>query len=973
MEKTKKLAVGILAHVDAGKTTLAEGILYKTGQIRKAGRVDHKDAFLDTEELEKARGITIFSKQAVLKLNETEVTLLDTPGHVDFSAEMERTLQVMDYAVLLISGANGVQGHVETLWRLLARYEIPVFLFINKMDQPGTDAEKLLEELQSRLSEHCLNFSQDLQNAELLEELAMCDEDVLEQYLETGSVEEVQTVKGGLEGLVIGEVLTCVEHPNSDHLHITTVNLGNGEPTQIVCGAPNVAAGQKVVVATLGTKLYDGDECFTIKKSKIRGVESIGMICAEDEIGIGTSHDGIIVLPEDAVLGTLAKDYYNVKSDYVLEVDITPNRADACSHYGVARDLYAYLIQNGKQAVLTKPSVDAFAVENHDLDIKVTVENSEACPRYAGVTVKGVTVKESPEWLQNKLRIIGLRPINNVVDITNYIVHAFGQPLHCFDADKIKGGEVIVKTMPEGTPFVTLDGVERKLNERDLMICNKEDAMCIAGVFGGLDSGSTEATTDVFIESAYFHPTWVRKTARRHGLNTDASFRFERGIDPNITIYCLKLAAMMVKELAGGTISSEIKDICAAPAQDFIVELTYEKVHSLIGKVIPVETIKSIVASLEMKIMNETAEGLTLAVPPYRVDVQRDCDVIEDILRIYGYNNVEIPSTLKSSLTTKGDCDKSNKLQNLVAEQLVGCGFNEILNNSLTRAAYYDGMETYAAKNLVMLLNPLSADLNCMRQTLLFGGLESIAHNANRKNADLKFFEFGNCYHFDAEKKNPEKVLAPYSEDYHLGLWVTGKMVSNSWAHADENSSVYELKAYVENILKRLGLELHTLVVGNLSDDIYSTALTVNTKGGKRLATFGVITRKLLKAFDIDNEVYYADLNWKELMKAIRSVKVSYKEISKFPAVKRDLALLLDKKVQFAEIEKIAYETEKKLLKEVSLFDVYEGKNLEAGKKSYAVSFLLQDESQTLNDKMIDKIMSKLVKNLEDKLGAKLR
>ena len=791
--------------------------------------------------------------------------------------------------------------------------------------------------------------------------------------LETGSVEEVQTIKGGLEGLVIGEVLTCVEHPNSDRLHITTVNLGNGEPTQIVCGAPNVAAGQKVVVATLGTKLYDGDECFTIKKSKIRGVESIGMICAEDEIGIGTSHDGIIVLPEDAVPGTLAKDYYNVKSDYVLEVDITPNRADACSHYGVARDLYAYLIQNGKQATLQRPSVEAFAVENHDLDIKVTVENSEACPRYAGVTVKGVTVKESPEWLQNKLHLIGVRPINNVVDITNYIVHAFGQPLHCFDADKIKGGEVIVKTMPEGTPFVTLDGVERKLNERDLMICNKEEAMCIAGVFGGLDSGSTETTTDVFIESAYFHPTWVRKTARRHGLNTDASFRFERGIDPNITIYCLKLAALLVKELAGGTISSEIKDICVAPAQDFVVELAYEKIHSLVGKVIPVETIKSIVSSLEMKITNETAEDLTLAVPPYRVDVQRDCDVIEDILRIYGYNNVEIPSTLKSSLTTKGDADKSNKLQNLVAEQLVGCGFNEILNNSLTRAAYYDGLESYPSNHLVMLMNPLSADLNSMRQTLLFGGLESIAHNANRKNADLKFFEFGNCYYFDADKKNPEKTLAAYSEDYHLGLWVTGKRVSNSWAHADENSSVYELKAYVENILKRLGIDLRNLVVGNLTDDIFAAALSVNTKGGKRLATFGVVTKKLLKAFDIDNEVYYADFDWKELMKAIRSVKISYKEISKFPAVKRDLALLLDKNVQFAEIEKIAYETEKKLLKEVELFDVYEGKNLEAGKKSYAVSFLLQDESQTLNDKMIDKIMSKLVKNLEEKLNAKLR
>ena len=789
--------------------------------------------------------------------------------------------------------------------------------------------------------------------------------------LETGGVEEVQTIKGGLEGLVIGEVLTCVEHPNSDHLHITTVNLGDGEPVQIVCGAPNVAAGQKVVVATLGTKLYDGDECFTIKKSKIRGVESTGMICAEDEIGIGTDHAGIIVLPAEAVPGTLAKDYYNIKSDYVLEVDITPNRADACSHYGVARDLYAYLIQNGKQATLQRPSVDTFKVENHDLDIEVTVENSEACPHYAGVTVKGVTVKESPEWLQNKLRLIGVRPINNVVDITNYIVHAFGQPLHCFDAGKIKGNEVIVKTMPEGTPFVTLDEVERKLNERDLMICNKEEAMCIAGVFGGLDSGSTEATTDVFIESAYFHPTWVRKTARRHGLNTDASFRFERGIDPNGVIYCLKLAAIMVKELAGGTISSEIKDVF--PAKDFVVELNYGKVHSLVGKVIPVETIKSIVTSLEMKITNETAEGLTLSVPPYRVDVQRDCDVIEDILRIYGYNNVEIPSTLKSSLTTKGENDKSNKLQNLVAEQLVGCGFNEILNNSLTRAAYYDGLEAYPSNRLVMLLNPLSADLNCMRQTLLFGGLESIAHNANRKNADLKFFEFGNCYYFDADKKNPEKVLAPYTEDYHLGLWVTGKKVVNSWAHPDESSSVYELKAYVENILKRLGLDLHNLVVGNLTDDIFAAALSVHTKGGKRLASFGVVTKKLLKAFDIDNEVYYADLNWKELMKAIRSVKISYKEISKFPAVKRDLALLLDKNVQFAEIEKIAYDTEKKLLKEVELFDVYEGKNLEPGKKSYAVSFLLQDESQTLNDKMIDKIMSKLVKNLEDKLGAKLR
>ncbi len=792
--------------------------------------------------------------------------------------------------------------------------------------------------------------------------------------LETGSVEEVESVKGGLEGLVIGEVLTCVPHPNSDHMHVTTVDLGDGNsPVQIVCGAPNVAAGQKVVVATLGTKLYDGDECFTIKKSKLRGVESNGMICAEDEIGIGTDHAGIIVLPPDAAVGTPAKEYYGIKSDYVLEVDITPNRADACSHYGVARDLYAWLVQNHRAARLHRPTVDAFAVDNHDLDIQVEVENTEACPRYAGVTVKGVTVKESPDWLQEKLRAVGLRPINNVVDVTNYIVHAFGQPLHCFDADQIKGRRIVVKTLPGGTPFVTLDGTERKLDERDLMICNAEEPMCIAGVFGGLASGSTEQTKDVFLESAYFHPTWIRKTARRQGLNTDASFRFERGIDPNNVIYCLKLAALMVKELAGGTISSEIKDVCNARFPDFRVELPYRYVHDLVGKEIPAETIRSIVSSLEMKIVSETDASLVLDVPPYRVDVQRPCDVVEDILRIYGYNNVEIPTTLHSSLTTKGEEDKSNRLQNLVAEQLVGCGFSEILNNSLTRAAYYEGLGTYPQEQLVMLLNPLSADLNAMRQTLLFGGLESIAHNTNRKNADLKFFEFGNCYHYHPDKANPEHVLSPYNEELHLGLWVTGKKTSNSWAHPDEDSSVYELKAYVENIFRRLGLQMHNLVVGNLANDLFSVALSVNTRGGKCLATLGVVKHKLLKGFDIEHDVYYADLNWKELLKAIRNTKVSYQEISKFPAVKRDLALLLDKHIQFSEIEKIAYETEKKLLKDVSLFDVYEGKNLEAGKKSYAVSFLLQDENATLNEKQIDKIMSKLIANLENKLGAKLR
>lgn len=791
--------------------------------------------------------------------------------------------------------------------------------------------------------------------------------------LETGDVEEVQSIKGGLEGLVIGEVLTCEPHPNSDHMHITTVNLGQGDPVQIVCGAANVAAGQKVVVATLGTKLYDGDECFTIKKSKLRGVESNGMICAEDEIGIGTSHEGIIVLPEDVVPGTLAKDYYNIKSDYVLEVDITPNRSDACSHYGVARDLYAWLIQNGRQATLKRPSVDAFKVDNHDMNIDIVVENTEACPRYAGVAIKNVTVKESPEWLQNKLRLIGVRPINNIVDITNYILHAYGQPMHCFDADKIKGGKIVVKTCPEGTKFVTLDEVERKLSDRDLMICNAEEPMCIAGVFGGLDSGTTETTKDVFLESAYFHPTWVRKTARRHGLSTDSSFRFERGIEPNGTIYALKEAALLVKELAGGEIASEIKDNYPAPIADFPVELSYEYTNALIGKVIPAETIKSIVTSLEMKITGETPEGLSLLVPAYRVDVQRPCDVVEDILRIYGYNNVEIPTSVKSSLSVKGDVDKSVKLQNLVSEQLVGCGFNEIMNNSLTAATYYEGLETYKPENLVQLMNPLSNDLNVMRATLLFGGLESIQHNANRKNADLKFFEFGNCYHFNAEKRNPEKVLAAYSEELHLGLWITGKRVSNSWAHPDENTSVYELKAYVLNIFRRLGVNFGGLVFGNLTDDIYSVAISVHTRGGKLLATFGVLHKKIQKAFDIDNEVYYADLNWKELMKAIKNNTVAYKEISKFPAVKRDLALLIDKKVQFAEIEKIAYETDKKLLKSVELFDVYEGKNLEAGKKSYAVSFMLQDENATLNDKQIDKVMQKLIANLQNKLDAKLR
>lgn len=791
--------------------------------------------------------------------------------------------------------------------------------------------------------------------------------------LETGGVEEVQTIKGGLEGLVIGEVLTCEEHPNSDHLHITTVNVGGAEPLQIVCGAPNVAAGQKVVVAVNGTKLYDGDECFTIKRSKIRGVESNGMICAEDEIGIGTDHAGIIVLPADAVVGTPAKEYYNVKSDYVLEVDITPNRVDATSHFGVARDLAAYLKQNGKPANLKRPNVDAFKIDDETPAIEVVVENTEACLRYSGITIKGVTVKESPEWLQNRLKVIGLRPINNVVDVTNYILHGVGQPLHSFDADKVKGNKVVVRSAKEGSKFVTLDGVERTLTDRDLMICNVEEPMCIAGVFGGLDSGVTEHTKNVFLESATFHPTWIRKTARRFGLNTDASFRYERGLDPNQTVDVMKRAALLIQEVAGGTITGAIQDIYPAPVAPYRVELVYNKVNTLIGKVIPVETVKSILESLEMKIVSETAEGWVIDVPVYRIDVQRDVDVIEDILRIYGYNNVEFSDNVKSNLSYQTPTDRSYKLQNLISEQLCGCGFNEILNNSLTRSAYYDNLSTYPVSHCVMLMNPLSADLNCMRQTLLFGGLESVEHNAKRKNGNIRFFEFGNCYDYNIDHKKEGETLAEFSEDYRLGLWVSGSRVDNNWAHPNEKSSVYELKAYVENILVRLGVNLQKVIFGNLANDIYSAGLSITTSSGRQLGTMGIVSPKICKELDIETDVYYAELSWTLLMKEIKKSKVTFSEISKFPAVKRDFALLLDKNVQFAEIEKIATESERKLLKNIALFDVYEGKNLPAGKKSYAVSFYLQDEGKTLNDKQIDAIMKKIQTNLEQKLGAQLR
>lgn len=792
--------------------------------------------------------------------------------------------------------------------------------------------------------------------------------------LEVDALEEVQSIKGGLKGLYVGKVLTCDVHPNSDHLHVTTVDLGRETPSQIVCGAPNVAAGQKVVVADLGCVLYDGDKEFVIKKSKLRGVESNGMICAEDEIGVGTSHDGIIVLPEDAPVGQPAAEYYNLESDWIIEIDITANRADALSHYGVARDLYAWLCKNGYETSLHRPSCDAFSVDNNDLPIEVTIENTDACKRYACVSITGCEVKESPDWLKNKLNVIGLRPINNIVDITNYIMMAYGQPLHCFDADMVDGRHIIVKDHNEGKKFITLDGEEHTLGEHDLAICNANEPMCIAGVFGGKGSGTYDSTTNVVLESAYFHPTWIRKSARRHGLSTDASFRFERGIDPNGTIYALKQAAIMCKELAGGKVSMEIRDEYPTKMENAKVSLKYDYVDNLIGKKIGNDTIKAIVESLEMKVVAENAEGLELEVPAYRVDVQRPCDVVEDILRIYGYNNVEIPTQLKSSLVLPEEEDRKHKLENIIGEQLVGCGFNEILNNSLTKTAYYTGLNAYTEDSTVKVLNPLSADLGVMRQTLLFGGLESIVRNANRKNPNLKFFEFGNCYHFDAAKaEGCDEPIRAYREETHLGLWLTGKRVEGSWAHPDEETTFYELKAYVENILRRIGMPQGMLVMEKSDNNIFDKGLVMKNRGGKVFVEMGVVCRKLQKQADIDRPVFYADLNWDALVKGVRKNVVTFKEISKFPSVSRDLALLLDNNVEFEQIERIARQTEKKLLKKVELFDVYQGKNLPEGKKSYAVNFILQDEQKTLNDKQIDAIMTKLIANLKKQLGAELR
>ena len=793
--------------------------------------------------------------------------------------------------------------------------------------------------------------------------------------LECDSIEEVETIKGGLRGIVIGKVLTCDEHPNSDHLHITTCDLGTGEPVQIVCGAANVAAGQTVVVATVGTKLYNGDEEFQIKKSKIRGVESFGMICAEDEIGLGHSHDGIMVLEGDIAPGTPAAEYFQVESDYMLEVELTPNRVDGASHYGVARDLKAWLRRNGKpEAEVVTPDVSGFKTDRNEGAAQIEVVDGQGCPRYSGVTVRGVEVKESPEWLKNLLLAAGQRPINNIVDITNYVLLGMGQPLHCFDLSKVAGEKIVVRTCPQGTKFTTLDGVERTLDEADLMICDAEKPMCIAGVFGGLDSGVTETTTDVFIESAYFNPTRVRKTARRHGLNTDASFRYERGCDPNITIFAAKLAALLIKEVAGGEICGDVMDIYPEKVEPFKVELELAYCHRLIGKEIPTEEIKAILASLEIDIKAETAEVLSLEVPTYRVDVQRPCDVVEEILRIYGYNNIEFGMEMHANLSQKTATDESYRLQQLIAEQLTADGFCEIMNNSLSAISYYEGKEVYPEAKCVRLLNPLSNDLCVMRQTLLYGGLESLSHNINRKASSLALYEIGNCYSRNPEKESTaENPLAPYAEELHLGIWMTGDKTAASWNTKAEPVTVFDLKAVVLNVLRRLGIDARTLDMTQASDEIFAAKLDILTKAGKPLGSLGMLRHNLLKGFDIEQEVMYAELNWDALFKLAAKVKTTYQAIPKSQPVKRDLALLLDSAVTFRQVEDVIRQSERKLLRDVRLFDVYEGKNLESGKKSYAVSMTLQDPEKTLQDKQIDAVMGKIIMNLEKQLNAKLR
>ncbi|WP_316794466.1 phenylalanine--tRNA ligase subunit beta [Pedobacter frigoris] len=769
--------------------------------------------------------------------------------------------------------------------------------------------------------------------------------------LEVESLETVQPVAGGLEGLVIGHVLSCVQHPNADRLRVTTVDVGAAEALQIVCGAPNVAQGQKVVVATVGTTVYPNEgEPFKINKSKIRGEVSEGMICAEDEIGLGVSHDGIMVLPEDTVVGTTAKAYFNLEDDYLFEIGLTPNRADAASHLGVARDLAAYF-----RTELQMPDIASFKTANENLVIEVKVEDTAACPRYSSVSITGVTVKSSPDWLQDKLKVIGIRPINNIVDITNYVLHDLGAPLHAFDADKIKGGKVLVKKCAEGTPFVTLDGVERKLGAEDLMICNAEAPMCIAGVFGGIQSGVSETTTNIFLESAYFNSVSVRKTSKRHGLKTDASFRFERGTDPDMTVVALKRAALLIQELAGGVISSQVSDIYPEPVNPFEVSVTYANINKLIGANIPDAEIKAIIMALGIDVVSETTEGLELKVPSFKVDVTRECDVTEEVLRIYGYNNIEIPSKINASLSYSNKPDRE-QTQHVIADMLTANGYLEIWCNSLTKGSYSKNPE-----EAVQILNPLSSDLNVMRQELLMPALESVAYNLNRKSADIKFYEFGKTYHLIGGK---------YVERPRLLIVLSGSVQSEQWNHKPAQVSFYNLKAAVDAVIGRLGISNYQSE--ELKDENFAYGLKY-FRGDKTIVSFGAATAADKKKADIDKDVYYADFDWALLLDIVRKNKIVNREVPKYPAVRRDLSMLVDTTVTFDELKTIAFKTEKKLVKNVQVFDVYVGDKLPAGKKSYALNFTLQDEEQTLTDKQIDAVMQKIIHNLAQTAKAEIR